>query len=336
MNTEYSDLENPGMFALNCEQLETGSYDRKTFIVLGAPRGGTSAIAGALAALGLFMGKGAGAPVFESLALANAIEKRNDDQVRELISEFNSEHDIWAFKRPGFTRFVADYHPFFRNPVYIIIFRDPVATASRSLVSGRLKANYTKKLKHVLSIYNRIIEFVNTSQAPAVFVSYEKLLGNPTQFLEELTRVIHLQASAEALQDAANFVEPSPDHYLEASRANRIEGRWQIFSARKISGWARYVNKTMMIPPKIALYRSSQEIATVTANLSAQLPEGVTADGRNCGFEFDLEKLGISVSTELRVRVLGDIRDFDPPAYTGPSSLMQWLVTFFTLKRNKP
>ena len=105
---------------------------------------------------------------------------------------------------------------------------------------------------------------------------------------------------------------------------------------QKDLGLGALCQQDMMIPPKIALYRSSQEIATVTANLSAQLPEGVTADGRNCGFEFDLEKLGISVSTELRVRVLGDIRDFDPPAYTGPSSLMQWLVTFFTLKRNKP
>ncbi len=319
MDNEFSDLENPGMFALNCEQLGDSAYDNKTLIVLGAPRGGTSAIAGALAALGLFMGRGATAPVYESLALANAIESGDNGTANSLISEFNNAHGIWAFKRPAFARFVSEYHPSFRNPVYLVVFRDPVATASRALVSGRLKANYTKKLEKVLTVYGGIIDFVNASGAPAVFISYEKLLADPLHFLQQLAEEIQLPVTETGLQDAASFVEPSPEHYLDASRANRIEGRWQVFSTRKISGWARYVNKTMKIPPKIGLYRSTQELATVSANLPTDLPAGIEWDGRNCGFEFDLEKLGIVASENLRVRVLGDVRDFDPPAFTGTS-----------------
>ena len=313
MVERHPELENHGVFALNCETISGEHTLPRTLIVLGAPRGGTSAIAGALAATGLFMGGGASGPVFESLALANAIEKGEDTKVRELIGAFDAEHDVWAFKRPGYNNYVGQYHSFFRNPIYLVILRDPVATANRGYISSRLKANFTKKLHHILSIQSRILGFLDSSGAPAVLISYEKLLQSPESTLRLVFAATGLKIGPEALAAAAAFVEPSPLEYLEKSRASRVEGRWTEYSPRKIAGWARYVNRSMDTPPQVVLYQDDRELAVCSAELPVPDREGERR-GVECGFEFDLQALGIEPGSGLRLRVKGDIRDFEPPA----------------------
>jgi hypothetical protein len=331
VNEDYADLDNTGVFAQNCEQLSAENAGTNTLIVLGAPRGGTSALAGALAAMGIYMGRGAAAPVFESLALANAIEGGDRDKVRELVAAFNNEHAVWGFKRPGFTRFVDQYHEFFRNPIYLVIFRDPAATASRGIISGRLKANYLKKLRRVLKVYEGIVNFVEASGAPTLFISYEKLLQDPESTLATINNALRLEISAELLGKAAHFVEPSPDHYLEISRAHRVEGEWLELTAIHARGWARYASKTMNVPPRVTLYDGDRDIATISANLPFTGIRGKndsTTD--DCGFEFDLKSMGVTGSTRLRVRAQGDIRDFTAPTFsaaTPASSRLKLLLS---------
>ncbi len=313
MVERHPELENHGVFALHCETLRNDTSIPRTLIVLGAPRGGTSAIAGALAAAGLYMGRGASEPVFESLALANAIEKGDDETVRTLISGFDAEYPVWAFKRPGYNNYVSQYHSFFRNPVYLVILRDPVATANRGYISGRLKANFTKKLHHVLSIHSRILAFLDDTGAPAVLISYEKLLQSPLSTLRLVFDSAGLVVDEAALAAAAAFVEPSPADYLEMSRASRVEGCWSEYSRDRISGWVRYVNRSMGIPPKVVLYDADRELAVCSADRPAPVNAVGPEPGEPCGFEFDLRALGVEPGPGLRLRVRGDIRDFEAP-----------------------
>ena len=338
MVERHPELENHGVFALNCETLSADTGTPRTLIVLGAPRGGTSAIAGALAATGLYMGRGASEPVFESLALANAIEKGDDDTARELIRGFDAEHPVWAFKRPGYNNYVSQYHEFFRNPVYLVILRDPVATANRGYISGRLKANFTKKLHHVLSIHSRILSFLDDTGAAAVLISYEKLLQSPLSTLGLVFESAGLLVDDAALAAAAAFVQPSPPDYLEMSRASRVEGRWTEYSPRKIAGWVRYINRSMGIPPKVVLYRGDCELAVCSAELPLQDltgDRGGLEKDAECGFEFDLKALGIEPGPGLRLRVRGDIRDFEPPAIEGEADVSLLQSTLARLRRRK-
>jgi hypothetical protein len=312
---EHTDLANTGVFCLNAPPEGLCGLQQKTLLVLGAPRGGTSAIAGALSAMGIYMGRGASAPVFESLALANAIEGDEPELVREIIESFNAEYETWAFKRPGFTRVVSEFHRFFRNPVYLVILRDPVATASRSFISGRLKLNYLKKLRRVITVYENIVNFVESSGAPTLFISYEKLLQDPRSTLGIVIDELGLNIPPECLEQAVEFVEPSPEHYLEVSRADRVNGVWQNFSRTSIAGWARYVNKTMTIPPKVTLFQGDQALATVAADLPCAMDDGSSQITENCGFSFDLQALAITDWDSLRVRVEGEIRDFVAPPF---------------------
>jgi hypothetical protein len=57
----------------------------KTLIVLGAPRGGTSALAGALDKLGVFMGDNADGPVYEDLELASRMERGSPQDASDQI-----------------------------------------------------------------------------------------------------------------------------------------------------------------------------------------------------------------------------------------------------------
>ena len=313
MLEEHAQLANTGIFALNTEALANAPGVEKTLIVLGAPRGGTSALAGALHAMGIFMGRGASAPVFESLALANAIERDERDTARQLIADFNRDHPVWAFKRPGFTRFVETFHDYFRNPVYLVILRDPVATANRSYISGRLKLNYLKKLRRVLTVYNGVVDFVESSGAPTLFVSYEKLLQDPTTALHCIVDALSLPVAAEQIASAAEFVEPSPEHYLEVSRSDRVEGQWLVFDDTRIAGWVRYVNKTMTIPPRVSLYEGERLLATVSAELPEVPGVEATSAQRPCGFQFKLAELEMRDNDTLRLRVDGEIRDLPRP-----------------------
>jgi hypothetical protein len=334
VNGDYTELDNTGVFAHNCEHLSADNTETKTLIVLGAPRGGTSALAGALAAMGIYMGRGAAAPVFESLALANAIEGEDRDKVRELVATFNSEHAVWGFKRPGFTRYVDQYHEFFRNPIYLVIFRDPAATASRGIISGRLKVNYLKKLRRVLTVYEGIVDFVDASGAPTLFISYEKLLQNPGNTLTTINDTLRMEISADLLGKATHFVEPSPDHYLEISRAHRVEGEWLELSATHARGWARYISKTMNVPPRVVLYDGDCEITTISADMPrAEAAVASDSNPDDCGFEFDLESLGVDASTRLRVRVQGEIRDFAAPPFSAASSASRYLKSLLSKLR---
>ena len=333
MVERHPELENHGVFALNCETLSADTGTPRTLIVLGAPRGGTSAIAGALAATGLYMGRGASEPVFESLALANAIEKGDDDTARELISGFDAEHPVWAFKRPGYNNYVSQYHEFFRNPVYLVILRDPVATANRGYISGRLKANFTKKLHHVLSIHSRILSFLDDTGAAAVLISYEKLLQSPLSTLGLVFESAGLVVDDAALAAAAAFVQPSPADYLEMSRASRVEGCWLEYSRDRIAGWVRYVNRSMGISPKVVLYDTDRELAVCSADGPAPAEAVGPEPGEACGFEFDLRALGVEPGPGLRLRVRGDIRDLEAPEFASATQVSPLRAALARLRR---
>ncbi|MFV8819962.1 sulfotransferase [Haliea sp. E17] len=329
MTGEYEVLQNPGLQVVNGDLLQ-GADVEMTLLVLGAPRGGTSALAGALAELGLYMGKGAKPPVYEGLVLARAMESGQREEAAREIADYNAQHRVWAYKRPGFTHFVSEYHALFRNPVYLVISRDPVATASRGMISGRLKGNYLKKLQQILAKYQGIIDFVETHGACAVFISYEKLLQDPAGLLANLVGTLGLRVDETAMQAAIRFVEPSPRHYLEVSRAERTEGEWQRFDARCIAGWARFVNKSMNRPPQVILYQGEREIART----SADRPGGGQPGNLDCGFSFDLQELGLLPSPALRLRVKGEIRDMPRPAYSGANRLLFHWRALATRRRN--
>ena len=175
------DLVNSGIESLNSELLDPQAPI--AIVVLGAARGGTSAVAATMDALGVAMGRGALPPVYEDLELALAIEDARETDAQALIAR-RSTASPWGFKRPGYSRHAADYHSRLGNVRYIAIFRDPLATAMRAQLSS--EADLLGTMRRTLAEYRRIKVFLRNAQAPALLVSYEKLLENPQGFVDAL------------------------------------------------------------------------------------------------------------------------------------------------------
>ncbi len=93
-------------------------------MTFGLERGGTSAIAGIQRALGLYLGE---------------IDKGNNEDVvfngyrlnriRQAIEERNRTHDVWGFKYPKAVMYMPQIVDDLRNPHFVVVYRDAVATA---------------------------------------------------------------------------------------------------------------------------------------------------------------------------------------------------------------
>lgn len=182
----------------------------RTAVCFGMARGGTSAVAGVLEAMGVFMGEN----------LENNYEDLNfigqdATYMNQVIAERNEKHHLWGWKTPHASSFLPFVYDSLRNPLFVVVFRDPIAIAKAHA------RYYLKETQHVLDEY--VMSFMDNTLvtrrlgAPALFVSYEKLIAFP----------------AEGVRQIADFlgIEPlSPDHearlveFLTPSSESRVDG----------------------------------------------------------------------------------------------------------------
>lgn len=299
---DLSSLQNKGFSILRPELLSASAQsEKKTLVVLGSARGGTSAVAGMLSALGVSLGPYASAPVFEDLELALAIEEDREAVALDVIAARNRDYPIWGYKRPGFCRYVQDYHQRLRNPLYVVIYRDALAIAMRSMLSAN--ADLFDALKAAYTDYAAIQVFLTENEVPALLISYEKLIEHPQAIAEQLAAFCGLSSEATGL--AAASVQRAPESYLDASRTTKSRGRLDIVSGCKVMGWAQYLSNRR--PASVVLLLNGREVARVEANRFRQDLQdmGISADGC-CAFEIDLDA-PLQPGDQLRVFATEDV-----------------------------
>ena len=116
--------------------MEARRNPAKTVIVFGAARGGTSMTAGVLSCLGVHMGEDeAIAPFYEHRSFAKCFLKNDKVAATTIARELDQEHPVWEVKSPH--RQLWRWRNIFREPVYLVVFRDLVATANKRRVSLR-------------------------------------------------------------------------------------------------------------------------------------------------------------------------------------------------------
>ncbi len=284
--------------------------EQRTLVVLGTARGGTSAVAGALDRLGLFTGALSAGPVFEDVNLANAIESGDAEQAREVIDTYNGEHPVWAFKRPRLLYHVQDVHALFRNPVYIVVFRDVFAAAQRTRISGGVDIFLT--MDKLLADNERIIDFLDSTQPNALLVSYEKLMANPALLVDRLIDLLPQPIDATARQAAIDFIRPAPEDYLDATRTTKASGAVTGISHDRVQGWARY-NFPLKPAAHLELSINGEVAATTVADLSAELLSScdqqlakMPAD-LQCGFSFELAAGTLASGDSISIKASEDI-----------------------------
>jgi hypothetical protein len=193
---------------------------KRTYVTLGLERGGTSAIAGIQRALGLYLGdieKGNNEdPAFVGYRLA---------RIRKAIKRRNSEHDVWGFKYPKAVMYMPQIVEDLRNPHFIVVYRDAVATAVSHLGwTGRKNRKPAHLAVHEASSFtNTNTSFAFGSGYPTLVISHELAMAKPGDAIDEVARFLGEEPPADPLrQRIVDYLEPGSykafeEHFPEAA-----------------------------------------------------------------------------------------------------------------------
>jgi Sulfotransferase family len=287
---------------------EPKGQENSPILVLGSARGGTSMVAGVLAKLGIFLGEGAVSPVYESNELSGRLLGRSDRKAKSAVAELNANHASWAWKRPAavydLSRTMRRMQP---NRV-IMVFRDPMATASRRSMSvGDLQVSdfggISEHLQMVLNEYSEMLALASGLKVPLAMVSYDTALRNPEEFVEQLVAFLGVSVKPEALASAIEFIKPSPTEYLMSVRAQYVNGVLDGVDEDSIWGWAKSQKGDPEGPVEVEILLNGERYASMLAN--QQRSDLTRAGYGDCAFRFELET-SLPAGTEVRVRVVGD------------------------------
>ncbi|WP_412553411.1 hypothetical protein [Shimia sp. MIT1388] len=184
--------------------------DHRTFLIFGVNRGGTTATAGALRRLGVFLGDDIGGNLEDKL-----FRKRLGlDAIRATVAGRNESHDVWGWKHPHPHQYLDDLLPDLRNPRLILVTRD--LTANTSGVSSWDREEVDKALAMYLTQTQKNADLIRRVDCPVLLVSYEKLLVKPDLVLRDMAHFCGLTPSSSAFAHAVDFIQPGSYQHGEA------------------------------------------------------------------------------------------------------------------------
>lgn len=200
----------------------------RTIVATGTPRGGTTMLAECLGLLGVPMGVQIPAAEsqfnledreFQALLHMEAPGEVDLAALRALIARRNADHAVWGFKLPMALNSLPLLEQELRNPQFIMVFRDVVAISSREVVSVGLDAIHA--MRRALVWQERMLDFVESSGARCLLLSYEKALQFPDIMIGLLASWCGLELPEERLKQACAAVEANRGPYLRAVSAIR-------------------------------------------------------------------------------------------------------------------
>jgi hypothetical protein len=165
----------------------------RTFVVLGSPRGGTSLLAGALHRAGVYMGR------FKSTQYEDPEFKMLPNAAREAparlaptIRSRNLQFAYWGWKVPNNIYYIRNIVHLLINPVFLFIYRDPLAVAKSSAKhDGRNWEEQSQRLLDVAIAHTkRVQEFQETLDAGFRAFQLEAIHGDPISFVDQFCQVL--------------------------------------------------------------------------------------------------------------------------------------------------
>lgn len=192
-------------------------------LVFGAPRGGTSMVAGALRILGVDMGDRQGhgnnedldiqearGPVGEMADPAGSALVAALERMIPVIEKRAAADRPWGWKDPHGVFYAPQIEPLLKQPRMIAVFRDPQAAAQRvHMLTGMPLLD---ALEDTLNLYQRARAYLSETGLPAAIVSYEKALVRPELFVEQLIGFCGLSPESQQIEAAVEFCYPERGH----------------------------------------------------------------------------------------------------------------------------
>jgi hypothetical protein len=216
-----------------------------SIIVVGINRGGTSAVAAALNATGIFMGNRYSEPNYEDAFLANAFRNSDWKRFKEIVSSYETTHGKFAWKYPAIRNKLFRIHRYFSNPRYVFVYRDIFAIAQRK--HQVFKKDHVHLMAESLWDYGAMLLFIKLLNPYVLHVSYEKLLYNKKKFAETLLSFSEIITTEDRIDAIVNQISSSPESYLHWSLRSQLmvalekkgyKGYLEQLTTESVTGWA--------------------------------------------------------------------------------------------------
>lgn len=203
MRHAFSTTNKTGPLILNARQ---DTPVERTLLLMGIDRGGTSATAAVVDAIGVPMGTSNDGH-FETSGF-----KRNLDDpscwkaMLAQIAAFNTQHAKWGaqiWNNPATAgRIAAEV----RNPHLLIVLRDVVAITERRLSLPDETAIAPKLLDWMLTETHQLLLHLTTLPLPTMLVSFERLRIQPAEVGSHIADFMGVELTGPLLQEAVDRV----------------------------------------------------------------------------------------------------------------------------------
>jgi len=280
---------------------------KRTLVVTGIARSGTSLVAGLLRAAGVFMGEFMHEVVSEDAQILELARHRDLDTLKTLIRDRNACHDTWGFKLPTLHAHLRHNElAMFRNPHLVIIYRDPVAIAVRNGLSEHF--NEIEAVAKSANAMHSLAQFAHLADCPALMLSYEKALTFPNLMIDSVLEFCGLQLDATARGRLLMQVQPNRPEYLAAA-SSTFEGHIDGILDGQLYGWCCQVGR--LEPVRLELYADDRLIEKITADTFREdlASFGI---GNGChGFFVDLNRHRLHPHSVIRMKIANRVLELD-------------------------
>lgn len=259
---------------------------KRTIVVLGVERGGTSMAAGVVRALGISMGQRAGLNHEDPLFLTDELGR-----LQNRIKMRNDQEDVWGFKVPKASMMLDFYEARLRNPHYIVVYRNPLAIIDSWMQRGA--SDPLDPMDRIMSYQNAIFDFLRKTQSPVLMLNYERAVQNKATKLETvellsdfvgvlLTQELRDRASGMMTGDGSGYVN-LPEHFFAANVAPQtaVAGTEMVMQQereiRDADGWIRHDKAA----PQLIYTPQDSEFLPRTFLLDIDFDDGGTMDLAN-------------------------------------------------------
>jgi hypothetical protein len=297
---DHETLLNTGVIVASPSAPRAGTdTTRRTFIVTGIARSGTSLVAAWLKEAGMFIGEFLHNVVNEDAQILELLRNRDTELLQALIRARNAAHAQWGFKIPNLHAYltVAELS-LFRNPHLIVIYRDPVAVGVRNALSEYYDA-LDSMVKTANAMYG-LAQFAQRADCPVLLLSYEKALSMPDTVIDQLLEFCGMQLDDATRSRLLSNVQPNRAEYLVTATAS-YEGKIDCMRHGQLHGWCRRSDR--LEPVRLEVYADEKRIETLVANIFRD-DLMAARKGNGChAFVVDLARHGVDPEAVIRVRI---------------------------------
>ena len=212
-NKKLATLDNEVTFSLNMPDVDLWNPGtKKTLVLFGMPRGGTTMIANVVRSMGVDLGEGLPVNLEDKNFNWDVLGRENPDWTREqklasikqVVDSRNQLFDVWGWKYPRVDLYLEDIRAHIVSPMFVCVFRDVVASTWRSVV--RRGQPVAGVIRHALELQANHLTLLEKIGAPSLLVSYEKAIDDPLQLAASLNQFMGLGFSRKELKEHAKRV----------------------------------------------------------------------------------------------------------------------------------